>query len=99
MDYYVYMLRCEDGSLYTGITTDPERRFEEHARGGGKAAKYTRAHKAVRLEAVWAAPGKPEALRLERMIKKLPKSRKEELARGKAPEELGLGEFERVKQP
>ena len=41
--YYVYILECEDGTLYTGITTDLERRLEEHKAGKGGA--YTRAHK------------------------------------------------------
>lgn len=42
--YFVYILQCEDGSLYTGITTDLERRLAEHA--SGKGAKYTRGKKA-----------------------------------------------------
>ena len=42
MGWYVYMLRCADGSLYTGIAADVERRFEEHKSGRG--AKYTRSH-------------------------------------------------------
>lgn len=43
MDWYVYMLRCADGSLYTGIAADVECRFEEHKSGRG--AKYTRSHR------------------------------------------------------
>ena len=42
MDWYVYMLRCEDGSLYTGIASDVEKRFAMHKSGHG--AKYTRSH-------------------------------------------------------
>ena len=45
--YFVYLLRCKDGSLYTGITTDLERRLEEHKNGTG--AKYTRGKKAGRI--------------------------------------------------
>ena len=60
MMYYVYMLRCEDGSLYTGITTDLARRFEEHR--NGKGAKYTRSRGAVRIEAAWSPKGKKEKL-------------------------------------
>lgn len=45
--YYVYLLECKDGSLYTGITTDVERRLKEHASGVG--AKYTRAKEPVRI--------------------------------------------------
>ena len=40
--WWVYMLRCRDGSLYTGVTTDVERRFAQHRAGTG--AKYTRSH-------------------------------------------------------
>ncbi|MFQ6977327.1 MAG: GIY-YIG nuclease family protein [Oscillibacter sp.] len=46
MDWYVYMLRCEDGSLYTGIASDVEKRFAMHKSGHG--AKYTRSHSACR---------------------------------------------------
>ena len=80
MMYYVYMLRCEDGSLYTGITTDLARRFEEHR--NGKGAKYTRSRGAVRIEAAWSCEEKGDALRLEMAIKKLPKGKKEKLAAG-----------------
>ena len=45
MDWYVYMLRCEDGSLYTGIASDVEKRFAVHKSGHG--AKYTRSHPPV----------------------------------------------------
>jgi putative endonuclease len=45
--YYVYLLECKDGTLYTGITTDVERRFKEHK--DGKGGKYTRAKKVVRV--------------------------------------------------
>jgi len=45
----VYILRCADGSLYTGIATEVERRFEEHQSGGPKAAKYTRGKGPLKL--------------------------------------------------
>lgn len=76
--YYVYMLRCENNFLYTGITTDVERRFNEH-KSGTKGAKYTKAHKPLGVEAVWAALKKGDALKLESKIKKLSKSEKEDL--------------------
>ena len=76
--YKVYMLRCEDGSLYTGITTDVERRFAEHASGGPKAARYTRTHRPVEVAAVFDASGRSEASALEYRIKRL--SRDEKLA-------------------
>ena len=42
--YYIYMLRCRDGSFYTGIAADIEKRLRQHASGGAACAKYTRAH-------------------------------------------------------
>ncbi len=77
--YYVYILRCENKYLYTGITTDVERRFKEHCEGGEKGAKYTRAHKPLGVEAVWAAETKSDASRLEYRIKKLKKEEKENI--------------------
>ena len=50
--YYIYMLRCEDNSIYTGITTDIKRRMEEHFSKDDKCAKYTFRHTAKRLERV-----------------------------------------------
>lgn len=47
MTWYVYMILCSDSSLYTGITTDPERRFRQHATGSG--AKYFRGRKPLRI--------------------------------------------------
>ena len=45
--YYVYLLQCGDGTIYTGITTDVERRFQEHK--NGKGGHYTSSRKAVKL--------------------------------------------------
>ena len=47
MSHYVYILRCCDGSLYTGYSTDPERRLKEHQEGNG--ARYTRGRRPVKL--------------------------------------------------
>lgn len=49
--YYTYMLRCEDNSIYTGMTTDIERRMAEHSSKSVKCAKYTLNHSARKLEA------------------------------------------------
>lgn len=75
--YYVYILRCEENCLYTGITADVERRFKEHS--CGKGAKYTKSHKPLGVEAVWEAETKNAASRLEYRIKALTKTEKEEL--------------------
>ena len=77
--YYIYVLRCEDNTLYTGIATDWKRRFAEHCAQGKKCAKYTRSHKAVKVEAVWQTELKSVALKAECFIKSLPKQRKEKI--------------------
>ncbi|MFZ5760458.1 MAG: GIY-YIG nuclease family protein [Thermodesulfobacteriota bacterium] len=73
--WYVYIVRCSDGTLYTGITRDPERRMAEHnaARGG---ARYTRARQPVELIYVEAGPSRSVVCRREQQIKKLPRAAK-----------------------
>lgn len=95
-EYYIYILRCENGSLYTGITTDLARRFAEHSgvRGGG--AKYTCARRPVRFEAAWTAPGRSEASKLEYRLKALSKQEKERIIGGKEPENLSLAPYKRI---
>ncbi len=77
--YYVYILRCEDNSLYTGITTDVMRRFAEHREDKVKGAKYTKAHKPKEIAAAWEVGTKSDASKLEYRIKKLEKAEKEKL--------------------
>ena len=78
--YYTYMLRCTDNSIYTGITSDLERRMEEHFSQNEKCAKYTASHQAKKLEAVWESKNKSLASKLEYHIKKsLTKKEKEDL--------------------
>ena len=74
MAWYVYMLRCGDGSLYTGSTTDVERRLREHQ--GGTGARYTRSRPPVTLAYVEEAPDRSAAQRREAAIKKLPRAQK-----------------------
>ena len=69
MAWWVYMLRCRDGSLYTGVTTDVERRFAQHRAGTG--AKYTRSHPPEAIVYREELPDKPAALRRELAIKGL----------------------------
>lgn len=73
---WVYILRCGDGSLYTGWTNDLERRLAAHA--SGKGGKYTRSHLPVELVYYESLPGPHEAMSRERQIKAL--SRREKLA-------------------
>lgn len=75
-DYTVYILRCGDGTLYTGCTNDLARRVKTHS--AGKGAKYTRARLPVELVYSEPAAGKSAALRREAAIKAL--SRAEKLA-------------------
>lgn len=78
--YYTYMLRCTDNSIYTGITTDLERRMNEHFLQDVKAAKYTKRHKPQKLEIAWCSENKITAAKLEYHIKKrLNKKQKEDL--------------------
>lgn len=81
--YYIYMLRCEDDSIYTGITTDVERRMKEHFTQSEKCAKYTKNHKAKKLEALWIAEDRIYASKLEYAIKTLKKDEKEKLISSK----------------
>lgn len=77
--WYVYMLECTDGSLYTGVTSNVVRRLAEHLGQGSHAARYTRSHEVVRLAMLWHACGKSEALSLEWHIHHSPRNVKEEL--------------------
>lgn len=72
--WHVYLIECADGSLYTGVSTDVERRFQEHL--AGKGARYTRSHKPVRLVASRPVGSRSAALSAEVAIKRLPKERK-----------------------
>jgi len=81
--YFVYILECADGSLYTGITTDVARRFVEHAENKNKkGANYTRARKPVRIAYSEEQPDRSSALKREAEIKKWPRAKKLELTQG-----------------
>ena len=85
---FVYLLRCADGSLYTGCTPDLDRRYAEHR--AGKGAKYTKSHPPVAIAAALEVPTRSDALRLEYRIKALGKQKKEQLLLD-APAETMLG--------
>jgi putative endonuclease len=72
--WYLYLIECEGGSLYTGITTNVERRYAEHV--AGKGARYTRMKKPVRLVGFRECGSKSDALKAELALKKLPANRK-----------------------
>ena len=76
--YFVYILRCSDNTLYTGITTDLQRRIDEHNHSP-KGAKYTRNRRPVALAYSEGCPDKSSAAKREYAIKKLTRDEKERL--------------------
>lgn len=76
--WYLYLLECRNGdgrtSYYAGITTDVERRYNEHANGTG--ARYTRAHPPIRLLATRGYPDRSNASKAEAALKKLARAQK-----------------------
>ncbi|WP_300328655.1 GIY-YIG nuclease family protein [Fusobacterium sp.] len=81
MNWFVYILRCSDGSLYTGITNNLEKRYNDHL--NKKGAKYTKSHLVIKLEIFFEVKNKSEASKLEYKIKKLDKKSKENLIKFK----------------
>lgn len=79
--WHLYVLRCGDGSLYTGITTDIERRFRAHQEG--KAARYTKTHGPVGLVYREACGTRSRALSRECAVKSLKRGKKEDLIAGR----------------
>lgn len=77
--FYTYMLRCEDNSIYTGMTSDLKRRFEEHKAKNIKSAKYTITHSVLKIEAAWKSETRSTASKLEFHLKKLTKLQKESI--------------------
>jgi putative endonuclease len=77
--YTVYMLRCRDGSLYTGIARDVKNRLAVHA--AGKGSRYVASRRPFRLVYREPAPSRSAALRREAAIKALPRERKSALVR------------------
>jgi putative endonuclease len=78
MSYFVYVLKCEDGTLYTGITTDVARRVDEH-NNSEKGAKYTKVRRPVELAYQEGSKDRSSASKREYEIKKLSRDKKLEL--------------------
>lgn len=78
MAYWIYMLHCGDGTLYTGSTNRIEARLQAHR--SGKGAKYTRSRGPLELVYLESAADRSAALRREAAIKRLPRAKKLELA-------------------
>ena len=88
--WFLYLIRCKDGSLYTGITTDVKRRFEEHK--GSRGSKYLRGKAPLELVLKKKIGNKGLALKIEDRVKKLTKIKKELLVKGK----IGIREIRMV---
>jgi putative endonuclease len=80
MSWHLYLLECEDGSVYTGITTDVEARFAQHVNGTG--ARYTRSHKPLRVLISFALADRAAASSAEYWVKRLTPRAKRALASG-----------------
>ncbi len=75
--WYLYIVRCRDGSLYTGIATDVDKRLAVHR--AGKGAKYLRGRGPLTLVYQTGIGSKAMALQIERRVKALPRSKKEQI--------------------
>ncbi len=79
------MIRLNNDQLYTGITTDLERRFAEHSEGGKKGSKYLRGRGPLEMVFSKKVGSRSEASKMEAKVKKLPRSKKEEIISGIIP--------------
>ena len=87
--YYVYMLKCIDGSLYTGSARDVTKRLNEHFSGSVKCAKYTRSHPPKEVMAIWICDEKSDAIKTEYRIKTMTHKEKENFCKsGEIPEKV-----------
>jgi len=80
--WHVYMVRCSDGTLYTGITNDLNKRIEAH-NSGKEGARYTRSRRPVKLVYSEQVESKSAAAKLEYQLKKLPRLKKIRLIKDK----------------
>jgi putative endonuclease len=78
--FYTYIIECADGTMYTGWTTQLDKRIESH--NSGKGAKYTRGRHPVRLLAAWSFSTRNEAMACESKIKRLTREAKQDLCSG-----------------
>lgn len=84
--YWVYILECDNGAFYTGYTNNLDRRYKDHCEG--KAAKYTRSFKPVKIAQSWKFKEKSAAMRTEMYIKRLTQNEKLQLILN--PDQLNL---------
>jgi predicted GIY-YIG superfamily endonuclease len=81
--WWVYLLRCADNSLYTGISNNPTRRWQQH--NAGTASRYTRSRLPVTPVYCEASPSHSDALKREHAIKQLSRAEKEALLAAAGP--------------
>lgn len=86
--WFVYIAKCADGTLYTGIALDVAARIAEH--DAGRGARYTRGRGPLTVRAMQRCGSKGEALQLEHALKRLPRAEKEKVSNGRR-----LGTFSR----
>lgn len=83
--WFVYIVRCADGTLYTGITRDLARRVSQHNAAGMAGARYTRGRRPVALVYAESVPTRSAALRREGAIKRMRRQDKDALLRAASP--------------
>ena len=82
-DWYLYLIRCRDDTLYTGISTDVDRRFAQHQSEGHAGSRYLKGRGPLSLVFQEKLDSKSLALRLELRVKRMSKARKEKLIMSK----------------
>lgn len=82
--WFLYLIRCRNGTLYAGISTDVTRRFAEHQAGAPKGARYLRGKGPLQLEFQAPAGDRSTATKLEYWVKSLPRSVKEDMVAGRS---------------
>ena len=80
-DWYLYVVRCRDGTLYTGISTDVDRRLAEHLSGGDVGSKYLKGRAPLTLLFQKRLGSRSLALKVESRIKRLSREKKEQMIR------------------
>jgi putative endonuclease len=78
-DWYLYIVRCRDGTLYTGISTDIDRRLAEHQQGGSAGSKYLKGRAPLTLLLQKRLGSRRLASKVENRVKKLSKAEKEKM--------------------
>ena len=92
-DWHLYIIECNDGSLYTGVTLDVDRRLKEHQEQGDKCAKYLKGKAPLTLVFQECVGAKEKAFSIERLVKNSTKKNKENLVKGN----ISLDDFIKIK--